>query len=379
MRKVLHHVHAVVFAVLLVSGFLLHFTILRGPLSAYRLSLIRIHSLAGEVFIVLVVLYVLWLLLNNARWRNRRYYSWLTAIAFFTMMVWSASGWVLLNKFAWGPVVTTYSFELHRWLAYLAVPAVVVHIWLIWSRSLAENTSGTRRKFFGWLTQGVIGAWTASLGWRFWSRNQTQDIKGAVNCDVFYPAPEPAEKSLPPIGGGRRGKFSEYSVVKFLPCLHHHTWSFTIDGLVERPVTFRWEDFLRLPRKVQVSDFHCVEGWSVFDITYEGLKLTDLLAISGIRPEAKYVKFYSADGHYADALSLEQALHMPDVMIAMLMDGEPIPRVLGGPARLIVPQMYAYKAVKWVNRIELIDEPYMGYWEFYGFATDAWLGVYDFK
>jgi hypothetical protein len=376
MRKVLHYFHAVVFAVLLVSGFLLHFTILRGPLSAYRLSLIRIHSLAGELFVALVVLYMLWLLLNNARWRNRPYYSWLTGITFIAMIVWSASGWILLNKVAWGPVVTTFSFEIHRWLAYLAVPAVVVHVWVIWSRSLSEKTSGTRRKFFGWLTQGVIGAWAASLGWRFWSRNQTQDIKGTENCDVFYPAPQPSEKSLPPIGGGRRGKFGEFSVVNFLPCLHHHTWRFTIDGLVDRSVTFRWEDFLRLPRKVQVSDFHCVEGWSVFDITYEGLKLTDLLAISGIRPEAKYVKFYSADGQYADALSLEQALHMPDVMIAMLMDGEPIPRVLGGPARLVVPQMYAYKAVKWVNRIELIDKPYLGYWEFHGFETDAWVGIY---
>ena len=112
------------------------------------------------------------------------------------------------------------------------------------------------------------------------------------------------------------------------------------------------------------------------DITYEGLKVPDLLKICGVLPEAKYVKFYSADGHYADALSLEQALHMPDAMIVLLMDGKPIPRLLGGPARLIVPQMYAYKAVKWVNRIELINEPYMGYWEFYGFETDAWVGIY---
>ena len=377
MRKILHHSHAIVFTVLLISGFLLHFTILRGPLSAYRLSLIRLHSLAGELFILLVVLYLLWMLLKNAQWRQRPLYRWLVVVSFLGMAAWSASGWILLNKAVWGPVVTTYSFEMHRWLAYLAVPAVLVHAWLIWSRSLTENTSSTRRKFFGWLTKGVIGSWAASLGWRFWSRNQEQDIKGTANCDVFYPAPEPSAKSLPPIGGGRRGKFGEFSVVKFLPCLHHHTWRFTIDGLVDRPVTFRWEDFIRLPRTVQVSDFHCVEGWSVFDITYEGLKITDLLAITGIRPEAKYVKFYSADGSFADALSLEQALQMPDVMIAMLMDGEPIPRVLGGPARLIVPQMYAYKAVKWVNRIELIDEPYTGYWEFYGFATDAWVGIYD--
>jgi len=105
------------------------------------------------------------------------------------------------------------------------------------------------------------------------------------------------------------------------------------------------------------------------------LKVSDLLALTGVRPEARYVKFYSADGQYADALTLEQA-NLPDVMIVLLMDGRPIPRVLGGPARLIVPKMYAYKAVKWVNRIELIDQPYLGYWEYHGFETDAWVGIY---
>ena len=67
---------------------------------------------------------------------------------------------------------------------------------------------------------------------------------------------------------------------------------------------------------------------------------------------------------------------MKDVMIVLMMDGVAIPRVLGGPARLIVPQMYAYKAVKWVTRIEMIDEPYLGYWERHNFDTDAWLGRY---
>ena len=48
----------------------------------------------------------------------------------------------------------------------------------------------------------------------------------------------------------------------------------------------------------------------------------------------------------------------------------------GSPARLIMPRMYAYKAVKWVTRIELIDQPYLGYWEYHGFETDAWVGIY---
>lgn len=376
MRKLLHHANALVFGVLLVSGFLLHLSILRGPLSAYRLLLIRTHYLAGELFGLLLLVYVVYLLARIGQWRKRTFYRLLVPAALLGLAGLFGSGWILLQKAVWGPTVTTFSFELHRWLAYIAVPAVVFHIWLAGAQPLVESGSNSRRRLLGWIAKGAVTGWIGSLAWRFWREKQPQDIKATANCDIFYPAPEPAPKSLPPTGGGRQGKFGEYSVVNFLPCLHHDTWRFTMDGLVERPVTFRWEDFVRLPRTVQVSDFHCVEGWSVTDITYEGLKIPDLLNICGIRPEAKYVKFYSADGQYADALSLEQALHMPDAMIVLLMDGQPIPRVLGGPARLIVPQMYAYKAVKWVNRIELIDKPYLGYWEFHGFETDAWVGIY---
>ena len=60
-------------------------------------------------------------------------------------------------------------------------------------------------------------------------------------------------------------------------------------------------------------------------------------------------------------------------MVAVLIDGKPIPSDLGGPARLIVPQMYAYKGVKWVNGIELVQKPHIGYWESRGYDNDAWV------
>lgn len=375
MRRILHHTHAVVFAVLLVSGFLLHFSVLRGPLAAYRRFLMTTHAFAGEFFIVCIISYGGFLLLRRRLVWKRRGYRRAVMAAFIALAAWVGTGSVLLQKAAWGPVAASLSFELHRWLAYASVPAVLLHVWSVGRRPLPGSVSRTRRRFFGWLAAGAGGAWAASLLLRGRLWTAPVDVRGSTGCDVFFPPPEPARESLPPIGGGLRGTFGEYSAMNFLPCLHQDTWRFTIDGLVRRTVTFRWEDFVRLPRKVQVSDFHCVEGWSVFNITYEGLKVSDLLALTGMLPEARYVKFYSADGQYADALTLEQA-RMEDVMIVLLMDGKPIPRVLGGPARLIVPKMYAYKAVKWVNRIELTDEPYLGYWEYHGFETDAWVGIY---
>ncbi|MNN80530.1 TMAO/DMSO reductase [compost metagenome] len=84
------------------------------------------------------------------------------------------------------------------------------------------------------------------------------------------------------------------------------------------------------------------------------------------------MKFYSGDGEYTDSLTMEQA-HLDDVMVAVMHDGKPIRGELGGPVRLIVPQMYAYKSVKWLNRIELIAEEHVGYWEVRGYDKDAWV------
>ncbi len=128
----------------------------------------------------------------------------------------------------------------------------------------------------------------------------------------------------------------------------------------------------KLKRDVQVSDFHCVTGWSVYSATWEGIPLKTLLRQAGVKKEAKYVKFYSADGVYTDTLSLDQAM-LEDVMVAVLIDGELITEKNGGPVRLIVPEMYAYKSVKWLNRVEVIDYEHIGYWEKRGYSQEAWV------
>jgi sulfoxide reductase catalytic subunit YedY len=132
--------------------------------------------------------------------------------------------------------------------------------------------------------------------------------------------------------------------------------------------------FLKLKRKVQVSDFHCVTGWSVYNNTWEGIPLSELLDKAGVDARAKFVEFYSGDKVYTDTLSLEQA-RMQDVMVAVLHDGKPIPQELGGPVRLIVPKMYTYKSVKWLQSIELLEKDHTGYWEQRGYDNDAWVRI----
>jgi len=208
--------------------------------------------------------------------------------------------------------------------------------------------------------------WIGNLG----SGQELQTINNE-GTNKLLPAPQPLKDSAPPIGGGASDSFRSYSVTK-IPFFNNANWSFTIDGLVEEPVTWNWEQFVALKRSVQVSDFHCVTGWSVYDNTWEGLPLKELLEKTQVKGQARVVKLYSGDGVYTDSLTLEQA-DMDDILVAVMHDGKPIPGDLGGPGRLIIPQMYAYKSVKWLNRIELIEENHIGYWGQRGYENDAWV------
>ncbi len=145
----------------------------------------------------------------------------------------------------------------------------------------------------------------------------------------FLPVPQPLPESAPPIGGGAIDTFRSYSVTR-LPLFTSDNWSFTIDGLVEKPVTWNWEEFVALKRSVQVSDFHCVTGWSVYKNTWEGLPLKELLERAQVKVQARVVKFHSGDGVYTDSLTLSQA-DMDNVIVAVLHDGKPIPNDLGFP------------------------------------------------
>lgn len=111
----------------------------------------------------------------------------------------------------------------------------------------------------------------------------------------MVPAPQPHFSSNPPIGGGAEGHFRVYTVTP-IPSFSNENWSFHIDGLVEHAQTWNWEQFVKLQRTVQVSDFHCVTGWSVYKNTWEGIPLKHFLAQAKVQPEAHSVKFYSADG-----------------------------------------------------------------------------------
>jgi len=168
-----------------------------------------------------------------------------------------------------------------------------------------------------------------------------------------------------------QGGFRIYTVAP-IPKFDPASWKLTIGGMVSKPIHFSYDELLALPSKVQKGIFHCVTGWSVPNLTWQGVSLKALLDLVGPQQDAQGLVFSSADGTYIDGLTLEQAL-APDVMLAYNMNDKPLLLNQGLPVRLIVPEMYGYKSVKWVNNIQLVPKAGPGYWEVRGYDVDAYI------
>jgi DMSO/TMAO reductase YedYZ molybdopterin-dependent catalytic subunit len=156
------------------------------------------------------------------------------------------------------------------------------------------------------------------------------------------------------------------------PLFDFNSYRLTIDGLVERPLTLTYDELRALPAVRQVSDFHCVEGWGVDDVQWDGVRLQTIIDLVRPAEGAGFVTFHSLGEIYRDSLSLDQA-RVPDAMVAYDMDGGPLTPDHGLPLRLVMPRMFGYKGPKWLTRIEFRDRQDIGYWEERGWKIDAWI------
>jgi DMSO/TMAO reductase YedYZ molybdopterin-dependent catalytic subunit len=174
---------------------------------------------------------------------------------------------------------------------------------------------------------------------------------------------------LPGIGGGWRIYSIQYPLPRFDPT----TFELRITGLVEKPVRLRWSELAALPGEHQTSDFHCVTGWSVNDVRWEGIRPQTIIDLVRPTSGARFVTLQSMETPYVDQVSLGQ-FQEPDAMLARSMDGKPLTRSHGAPLRLVLPSMYGYKNVKWVRELRFVAKQTPGYWEQRGYDTDAWVG-----
>jgi DMSO/TMAO reductase YedYZ molybdopterin-dependent catalytic subunit len=146
----------------------------------------------------------------------------------------------------------------------------------------------------------------------------------------------------------------------------------TIDGLVEKPLKLSYADLKALPQAHQVSDFHCVEGWSVKDLRWGGFRFGEILKRVKTKPEAKYVVFHSLGktespagrlDHYVESFSIEELIDLTkERLLALSLDGKPLPHDHGAPLRVVSPYDLAYKGSKFVTRIEFTKSRESGWW-----------------
>jgi len=165
---------------------------------------------------------------------------------------------------------------------------------------------------------------------------------------------------------------SEWPVldIGLTPAIAPEKWRIVVDGAVEAPLALRYAELLELPQADEEADFHCVTGWSILDLAFRGVRLELLAALARPTREATHVMMHGADGYCAN-LPLEEALK-PDVLVVHAVDGQPLPREHGGPVRVVVPQLWAWKGAKWVNRLEFMTHDRRGYWEIRGYSNTAY-------
>ncbi len=146
-------------------------------------------------------------------------------------------------------------------------------------------------------------------------------------------------------------------------------WTLGLDGLVDQPVTLDWAAFSTLPQVEDQSDFHCVTTWSKYDCRWGGVAFTTLYELARPSPEARFVYFTGYDG-YSTNVPLADCLD-DDVLIATSFEGAPVAREHGGPARVIIPKLYAWKGSKFVKAVTFLAEDKLGFWEVRGYSNSA--------
>lgn len=147
------------------------------------------------------------------------------------------------------------------------------------------------------------------------------------------------------------------------------SYTLTLDGLVNAPQAYSYEEITSMPSEERLIRLFCVEGWDA-NILWQGVQLSTLLTTAEPKAEANTVIFHAVDG-YTTSLPLQEILDK-NLILAYNANGIALPPEMGFPLILVAEDKWGYKWARWINRIELSsNEDYQGYWEGYGYSNEG--------
>jgi len=249
---------------------------------------------------------------------------------------------------------------------------------------VAEMPAWGRRRFIGSslavvglaATSGVVGRALLDRG----RLNATAQV-GSIPPPVATAPPLPAGSSLeiaelsPIITPNER--FYRIDTALLVPRPDVATWRLRVTGMVDRPFELTYDELLDLPLREQHVTIACVSneigGGLVGNALWTGVRLTDLLDRAGPAPDATQIVGRAVDGFTAGFPTAWALAEGREALVAVAMNGDPLPADHGFPARLIVPGLYGYvSATKWLTEIELTTlEAFDAYWVPLGWDKQA--------
>ena len=270
--------------------------------------------------------------------------------------------------------------------------------WLTASLPVADTTTSRREAVLdddldealsrrALLTRGLIigGIAVAGVGiWRFITSGASAAKVPVAKLLQHYqskivPPPTPNYGDIQPtpfLSSEITSNDQFYIVSKNLvadPTVDGTTWKLTVDGEVAHPFTLNYQELMALPRQVQNESLMCISndvgGPYMSNALWEGIPLATLLQRAGVKTGATKIVFYAVDD-YNDSIHLSKALE-PTTLLAVRMNGVTLPQGHGFPVRMLVPGIYGMKHCKWLNRIEVVNYDFQGYWQQRGWDDDA--------
>lgn len=360
----------------LITGACLYFPALHTGLIRWLPWLETLHVWGGVAFGVL-------LLLPLAVPLGRRILS----VLDWTVISWCLGGLTVTGLLLWvgfdlWPPMRAGAFAIHGILAILLLAWILYHGLMRWLTAkhagdmvrVGARRTMARREILLTLERAILGGAfiSAAYGLLFDVRPDLVALQAAKNSATESGGATAAGNATPPLPG-----FQLYTVVGDYPGYDPTTYRLRVDGDVARPLALSLDDLRHtLPQVRETRNFHCVTGWIVPDVLWQGVPIANLLRLAGASPASHWLTFYSFDGVYTDSLSVDQAT-ATGVLLAHSADGRPLARQQGAPLRLFVPQMYGYKSVKWLARIQVVKTEVLGYWEQRGYGPNAYLGTDD--